>query len=303
MTQVSAIEIEVEGQVLSGRAAEPDTAARAIVFALHGGSYSSRYYDLCSAPRASALRNYADLGYRAIALDRPGYGASAGIAPERCGFRAQAALLHRAIDRLHADRGDGLPVFLVGHSIGGMLAMTVAAAAADTATPLHGVMASGMGMVWQPGIHAMWASLVGDDPHVAVPNEARDQIMFVADPALVDPAVQQEVGEDLHPIPAAELRDALAWHEAMPEVAAGIRVPVLHVLPEYDGIWSADEDARRQAATALKGVEGAAVTVQRAAGHCLDAHRTGYAHHLTTAAFFETCLAVRATRADSGRSS
>jgi hypothetical protein len=32
--------------------------------------------------------------------------------------------------------------------------------------------------------------------------------------------------------------------------------------------------------------------VQRAAGHCLDAHRAGYAHHLATAAFFETCLAA-----------
>jgi|KBSSwiStaDraftv2_1062776.scaffolds.fasta_scaffold363966_2 hypothetical protein len=32
--------------------------------------------------------------------------------------------------------------------------------------------------------------------------------------------------------------------------------------------------------------------VQRAAGHCLDAHRACYAHHLATAAFFETCLAA-----------
>ena len=36
--------------------------------------------------------------------------------------------------------------------------------------------------------------------------------------------------------------------------------------------------------------EVAAVTVARAAGHCLDLRRAGYAHHLATAAFFETCL-------------
>lgn len=291
MATVSTVEVEVGGQRLSGRAAEPDDNARAIVFALHGGSYSSRYYDLRAASRASALQNYASLGYRVIALDRPGYGAADDVAPEACSFTAQADALRAAVGQLHEDRGEGLPVFLIGHSIGGMIAMMVAVG--EVGAPLRGVMASGMGMVWQPGILEMWSSLISEDSHVPVPNEARDQIMFATDPALVDPAVQREAGEDLHPIPAEELRGAVAWHETMPVVAANIRVPVLHVLPEHDGIWAADEHAQRQAADALKTVDGAAVTVQRAAGHCLDAHRAGYAHHLATASFFETCLAAR----------
>ncbi|MGD9531626.1 MAG: alpha/beta hydrolase [Pseudonocardia sp.] len=291
MPAVSTIEIDVDGRRLSGRMAEPDAPARAIVFALHGGSYSSRYYDLRSAPRASALRTYATLGYRMIALDRPGYGAAAGIAPAECGFPAQAALLRAVVARLHAERGEGLPAFLIGHSIGGMIAMMVAAGEIDV--PLRGIMASGMGMVWRPGILEMWGSLIGEDPRVAVPNEARDQIMFAADPRLVDPVVRREAGEDLHPIPVEELRGAVTWHETMPDVAADIRVPVLHVLPELDGIWASDEHAQAQAIAALKTVEGATVTVQRAAGHCLDAHRAGHAHHLATAAFFETCLLTR----------
>lgn len=291
MTTVSTIEITVDGRRLSGRTAEPDGETRAVVVALHGGSYSSRYFDLRAGHRSSALQNYTDLGYRVIALDRPGYGAAAGAAPAECSFDAQATILRAAVAQLHAELGHGLPVFLAGHSIGGMLAMTMAAGAIDA--PLRGVMASAMGMVWQPGILEMWSSLISDAPDVAVPNEARDQIMFAADPHLVDAAVQQEAGADLHPIPAEELRGAVTWHEAMPAVAADIRVPVLHVLPEHDGIWASDEDAQRQAEAALKAVEGATVMVQRAAGHCLDAHRAGYAHHLATAAFFETCLAAR----------
>jgi pimeloyl-ACP methyl ester carboxylesterase len=291
MTTVSTLEVEVAGRRLSGRAAEPDGEPRAVVFALHGGSYSSRYFDLRGGQRSSALRNYADLGYRVIALDRPGYGSATDTAPEDCGFAAQAAVLRAALAQLHAERGRGLPVFLVGHSIGGMIAMTVAAGAPDV--PLRAVMASGMGVVWRPGILEMWSSLLGDASHVAVPNEARDQIMFAADPRLVDEDVQREAGADLHPIPTEELRDAVNWHAAMPAVASGIRVPVLHVLPEHDGIWASDENAQRQAETALKAVDGATVMVQRAAGHCLDAHRAAYAHHLATAAFFETRLAAR----------
>lgn len=95
----------------------------------------------------------------------------------------------------------------------------------------------------------------------------------------------------------------LSGRAAEPDGTARTVVPVLHVLPERDGIWSADEHARQQASAELKRSEGAAVMVQRAAGHCVDAHRAGYAHHLTPAAFFEACLAAHATRADSGRSS
>lgn len=285
MPLLAPIEVTVDGLRLSGRVAEPDTAPHAVLFALHGGSYSSRYYDLRTA---SALRTYAGLGYRAVALDRPGYGAATGVAPAASAFPAQSATLRAAVDALHRERGDGLPVFLIGHSIGGMIAMTMAADGLEA--PLRGVMASGMGMVWQPGIREMWSSLLGDAPAVPVPNEARDEIMFAADPELVDPAVQREAASDLHPIPTEELRCAVRWHETMPAVAAGIRVPLLHVLPELDGIWRADGPARQRAVDALAAVGGAEVTVARGVGHCLDLHRGGYAHHLATAAHFESCL-------------
>ena len=54
MTTLSTIETEVAGQRLSGRAAEPDGAPRAVVLALHGRSYSSRYFDLRAGQRSSA---------------------------------------------------------------------------------------------------------------------------------------------------------------------------------------------------------------------------------------------------------
>lgn len=101
MPQVTAVNAVAEGTALSGRIAEPDDTPRALIVALHGGTYSSRYYDLGGASRSSAVRNYASLGYRVVAVDRPGYGATSGAAPERCGFDAQAEELGRTLDAIH----------------------------------------------------------------------------------------------------------------------------------------------------------------------------------------------------------
>jgi pimeloyl-ACP methyl ester carboxylesterase len=56
---------------------------------------------------------------------------------------------------------------LIGHSIGGMLALRVAAT--RLAVPLSGVEVSGMGELWQPGLREMWGSLIGTQPKSPCP--------------------------------------------------------------------------------------------------------------------------------------
>lgn len=274
---------------LSARVADPAGEPRALIAALHGGTYSSRYYDL-PGDHASALDNFAALGYRVIAIDRPGYGATASLREDSTSFDSQAAILASAISQASQEHAPGLPVFLVGHSVGGMLALTVAATGADVG--LIGVMACGLGVVWQPGIREMWASLIGDAVAVEVPLEARHQVMFGLE-GTYDPAVRAASDIDSHPMAMPELIDAVAWGERMPDVGARIRVPVLCVLPEHDGIWSAGPAALDKAAAALHSAPRAVVTVQHNAGHNVDAHRAAYAHHLATAAFLEECLLSR----------
>jgi hypothetical protein len=61
---------------MSGLVAEvPDP--RAVIVAIHGGGTSAAYFDCPGHPRLSLLRSAASHGFTAIALDRPGYGASA----------------------------------------------------------------------------------------------------------------------------------------------------------------------------------------------------------------------------------
>ncbi|MDT5099087.1 MAG: hypothetical protein QOC76_2824, partial [Mycobacterium sp.] len=50
---------------------------KAVIVAIHGGATSAAYFDCPGRPELSLLRSAAANGYTAIALDRPGYGASA----------------------------------------------------------------------------------------------------------------------------------------------------------------------------------------------------------------------------------
>ena len=66
----------VDGVPMSGLVAEVEDP-RAVIVAIHGGATSSAYFDCPGHPRLSLLRLAAAQGFTAIALDRPGYGASA----------------------------------------------------------------------------------------------------------------------------------------------------------------------------------------------------------------------------------
>lgn len=94
--------------------------------ALHGGGYSAAYWDSPLDPGASLLTLGADLGYHVIALDRPGYGRSHGLTGDDVRIARQADVVLTLIDDLRA-RGDVDHIFLVGHSMGAILAIHCAA--------------------------------------------------------------------------------------------------------------------------------------------------------------------------------
>lgn len=95
-------------------------AGRPVVF-LHGGILSC-----CDFERAAEI--VAGQGYRAIALDRPGYGHS-GRPAGPVSVDRQAELIHAALKQLGVDR----PI-LVGHSWSGVLVLTYALQFPDDVT-------------------------------------------------------------------------------------------------------------------------------------------------------------------------
>src|SRR5689334_12586879 len=110
--QRDTIEFTVEGQRIAALTAGPaaDTAAgqpKPLIAALHGGTYTARYYDVASSARGSFMDLAAAAGYPVLCFDRPGYGASPALAPADNTFPRHASLLAGAIAQAAERLGTG----------------------------------------------------------------------------------------------------------------------------------------------------------------------------------------------------
>ncbi len=103
------------------------------VFALHGVGGAKEAW-------AGNLPAFAAAGFRAIAWDMPGYGASAIVDPYTTGALARA--LERLLDQVGASRN-----VLLGHSMGGMVAQE---AVALFPQKVHGLVLSGTSAAFGP---------------------------------------------------------------------------------------------------------------------------------------------------------
>lgn len=286
--------IEAGPLTLSARLRRPGPPPRGVIVALHGGTYDSSYYD--TGPD-SLLELGAALGYLVVAVDRPGYGATHGADPKLLTFDAQADILSEAVLQVWTDLGQRAGLVLIGHSIGGMLALGVAASqsasrpANRAAVPLRGVEVSALGELWQPGLREMWGSLINDAAEVTVPPEAHNQVMYGPE-GTFDAASQATFTALRRPMSMPELIDVVDWSGRLPAVAAGIDVPVRATLAEHDNIWRSDEAAR--AALRHHFTPGPSVRVESfpGAGHSIELHRSARAYVLRQLAFAEECLSA-----------
>lgn len=279
MTAMSAITIDTSAGSLSGVAAGPPNRPRGLVVALHGGTYDSAYH---TTGAGSLLEIGAAVGLCVVALDRPGYGAATGLDPTQVSFEGQTALLLEAMQNLVKQVEPQHGWVLVGHSIGGMLALRSAAA---HPTGLAGVEVSGIGVHWKPGMLEMWSSFIGDAPSIEVPPEPHAAVMFgpegtyAEDQRVIDATL-------IRPMPMPELVDVIRWHDTFAGVAAQIDVPVSITFPEHDNIWRTDDGAR-DAVADLFTTASVSCTLLRGAGHCVELHHAHRAYVLRQLAAVE----------------
>ncbi|NEA40540.1 alpha/beta hydrolase family protein [Streptomyces sp. SID11385] len=273
--------------------AVPEGGPKPLIVALHGGTYTADYFSVEGGSAGSFLDVAAAHGHVVFAFDRPGYGGSAVFPPAENTFTRHAEVLTSAVEAV-AEQEGATQVLLVGHSIGGMIALMIAARAPRL--PLVGVSATGMGAVIPPGGAAEALAELPADATVDLPYDQRDQVMFGPAGTFREEAVRQAHGS-YAPTPAMELIQAPAWpREHLGAVAPEVRVPVQNVLAEYDALWdSAPENVARFASlfTAAPFVDA---SVARGTGHCLDHHLLGYALHLRQLAFAEECAALDGRR-------
>jgi pimeloyl-ACP methyl ester carboxylesterase len=274
--------IDTGDGVLSGLLAEPVGEARAAVVALHGGGMCARYFDGGTRPEGSLLRLGAGLGYTMLALDRPGYGRSAADRPDGVSLAEQTAKVGAALAafaRSH-DTGDG--VLLVGHSYGGKLALSLAAAH-DRSQHLIGVDVSGVGHRY-----ATAGQLLTTDTTVL-------SNLHWGPLRLYPPGTFRLAREFAAPMPQREAAEIPRWPDRFRSIAEAVNVPVRFTFAEHEHWWQRDQAA---SATLTRAFTATVATVdgQPHAGHNISLGWAARSYHLRVFGFLESCLSGRAYR-------
>jgi pimeloyl-ACP methyl ester carboxylesterase len=280
-------EFTVAGRTIAALTAGPASATgKPLIAALHGGTYKARYYDVDGSGQGSFLDVAAAAGYPVVAFDRPGYGGSTALSPSGNTFTQHATLLAEAITQAVA-QADADRVFLTGHSIGGMIAMMIAAG--DTDFRLIGLSVTGMGAVIRRGGAAHALASLPPDETVDLPYDQRDQVMFGPSGTWTPEAVQAAHGSYAL-TPVRELIQAPQWpEEHLPGLAPRITVPVHNELAEFDALWDSSAANVEQFAKLLGAAPFVTASVARNTGHSIDHHILGHALHLRQLAFAEEC--------------
>ncbi|MFE3377129.1 alpha/beta hydrolase [Streptomyces anulatus] len=269
------------GIPLSGLLAEPPDGLppRALVVAVHGGGMRAGYFHGLAHPGQSLLELGARLGLAVLAVDRPGYGLSAARLPEGQTLAEQSVTLRAAIEGFAASYAPGAGIFILAHSYGGKLALSVAAGpqgldllGLDISGCGHRYAADAGGMAQTTG-RGMW-KLNWGVLSLYPPDSFRRSRSLVA------------------PVPPRESAEARTWPERFPAIAARVRVPVRFTFAEHEHWWLRDEAAIATLTTSLGSARVVVDHLPRA-GHNISLGWAARSYHLRALAFLEECLMER----------
>jgi pimeloyl-ACP methyl ester carboxylesterase len=238
-----------------------------LIVALHGGTYSSEYFDI---PRHSLLDNATKQRIAVIAIDRPNYIGSSSLTSEGSIIADNATVLADAIGAIFSEYGaDSAGVVLVAHSIGGAIATIIAAT--EQPWPLLGLATSGC-LVRVPAESAEAWSQLPPISMIDLPVPLKDQLMF-GPPETYDDAMPAASYPSNTLVPKAELLDITgAWIERRAETCAAVAVPVHHRSGEFDHLWVVSQDEVDEYTAGFTSAPSIDARLQMGAGHCIDFH-------------------------------
>jgi 3-oxoacid CoA-transferase subunit B len=244
-----------------------------LVVCIPGGSYNVHYFDV---PGHSLLQAASERGFPVVALNRPGYG---GSSPQAGGpsFAQNAVVLSEAIGVLWAEYADTAPgVVLVGHSMGGAVALHIAAS--ERSWPLLGVSVTGIHTDAPEGVAAAWAS-IPDGIGVEFTDEQRVQFMY--GPAdSYDAGVVGDAAVAAEKIPVEELREVVdGWITDFAALAPRVDVPVHYALTEHDHLWTSTAENAASFGAAFTGAPSVLAEHVPGVGHNVDHHHGSGAFH------------------------
>jgi pimeloyl-ACP methyl ester carboxylesterase len=274
--------VMVDGVPMSGLVAEV-ADPRAVIVAIHGGATSAAYFDCPGNPRLSLLRLAATQGYTAIALDRPGYGASALYADEMTDPDRRVALTYGAVDKIVADSAFGAGVFLLAHSAGCELALRMAVA--DRAADVIGLELAGTGLRYHPDAQAV----IREATVTSRPAGLRDLLWQPTD--LYPPEVL--TGALSAPGVAYEGGVTANWaRQDFADLAARVSVPVQFSIADHESVWESTPEAVGAITALFTATPRIAVNEMADSGHNLSVGLTAGEYHQRVLSFISECVAA-----------
>src|SRR4051794_15737681 len=173
------------------------TSARGVLLAVHGGGSRAAYWHRENAPDDSLLTLGAAMGWTVLAIDRPGYGASAGLDRARQGLDAQADVLFQLID------GFGeVPVFVAAHSMGAILSLRMGAD--KRGRDLLGLAVGGVPLKYTQARLDELAAIPTEGNFVPSTGGGGAPDTFFGPPGSYDPLLLTRAGRVVAPVPMAE---------------------------------------------------------------------------------------------------
>jgi pimeloyl-ACP methyl ester carboxylesterase len=274
----------VDGVPMSGLVALAKDPT-AVVVAFHGGASTAAYFDCPGHPDLSLLRTGADQGYTMVALDRPGYGASAPYPDAMQRPEQRVALAYAAIDKMLGANPRGAGVFLVGHSAGCELAVRMAAD--DRAADVIGLELAGTGVEYHPAT----AEILQTATATARPKGLRDVLWQPADlyPDDVLSGMTNSATGALY-----EVEMTKSWpRQDFPALAARVRVPVQFTVAEHERVWRSDPETLAQIGAMFTSSSRFVINEQAETGHNLSLSVNAAAYHTKVLSFVKECVVAK----------
>jgi pimeloyl-ACP methyl ester carboxylesterase len=272
----------VDGVPMSGLVIEAENP-HAVIVAIHGGATSAVYFDCPGNPRLSLLRMAAAQGYTVIALDRPGYGASALYADEMSDPDRRVALSHGAVDKILGDGARGVGVFLFAHSAGCELALRMAVG--DRGAEVLGLELAGTGLRYHPAA----AEIIKEATITSRPVGLRDLLWQPTD--LYPPEVL--TGALSAPGVAYEGRVTATWaRQDFATLAARVNTPVQFSVADHESVWESTPDAVGAITGLFTAAPRVVVNEMPDSGHNLSVGLTAGEYHQRVLSFISECVAA-----------
>ena len=276
----------VDGVPMSGLVAEA-AEPRAVVVAFHGGASTAAYFDCPGHPRLSLLRTAPELGFTVVALDRPGYCASAPYPDAMQRPDQRVALVYGAVDKMLGSKPRGAGLFLLAHSAGCELAVRLTADERAEQSGVLGLELAGTGLQYADAANEILKTATATHR----PAGLRELLWH---PAHLYPA---EVLSGITNSSTGALYEATMvkdWpRQDFPALAAQVRVPVQFSFAEHERVWKSDPGALAEIAAMFTAAPRFMVNEQVGAGHNLSLSVSAAAYHLRVLSFVEDCVVAR----------